>query len=196
MAPDASLGNASLDEPLVDATVRQAYMDVRSKRQQIPEALVAAMLDPKIEVYRVQLVDGGEQFVDQNKLEAMRNEGKFWSEDQITFAGTPAELSASLMKRYRWISHIVPDSQELASALELPAIPRWTSSDGESWRPVVIYLHGKIHTRQIIVSCGPSMKQSPRIAPICCCSISTRQAVRSTIAFDLLIRSPVSLQRP
>lgn len=149
MAPTATLGNASADEATRDRVIEEAYLEIRSKREAIPEAVVRALLDPRQGLHRVELLEEGERFVNQEPLETLRREGKMTKEENLLPVGAIVELSGTELRRYRWVANLIPDPQQLTTLLQLPSIPRWISASGEPWRPVVISLHGRVHSRQI-----------------------------------------------
>ena len=71
MAPDAVLGPANADEPLVDDAMRAAYMQIAARRKTVPPAVALALIDPAAQVARVSTEDG-EQFVELKDLAAVR----------------------------------------------------------------------------------------------------------------------------
>ena len=147
--PGATISNASANERQLDGMVRQAYQDTRAKRELIPEAVVAAWLEPSAEVHRVDLVDGGELFVGRERLEELRTQGKFWGEEQLSLPGRPVQFSGSQMRKWRWVGYTVSDPQDLANELGLATLPRIGVTDGDQWRPVVLQLHGNVSRRQV-----------------------------------------------
>ena len=63
MAPDAVLGPANADEPLVDNAMQAAYRQIALQRKTVPPAVALALLDPTAQVARVS-TDDGDTFVD------------------------------------------------------------------------------------------------------------------------------------
>jgi len=71
MAPDAVLGPANADEPVVDETVRAGYRQIADVRRAVPSAIAVALVDPKARTVRAVTGDG-EVFVAESELADLR----------------------------------------------------------------------------------------------------------------------------
>ena len=71
MAPDAVLGPANADEPLVDNAMQAAYRQIALQRKTVPPAVALALLDPTAQVARVS-TDDGDTFVEMQDIEELK----------------------------------------------------------------------------------------------------------------------------
>ncbi len=146
-ASTVEMGRAAIDELNLDKMVTQAYFEINQRRQALPEAAIQSMLDPNIKLIRVDRVDGGTEFVTDEGLEKLRQEGKVSSENEVNVPGQLTVFQAAQMRRWRWISHLVDDPKELQSVLKLARPPIDAGIPAGPWIPVVLELKGRIHSR-------------------------------------------------
>ncbi len=119
VAPEAELGQAAIDEPNVDDTVRGAYRDIVRSRGIISQAAVSAMLDANVEVLRVELTDGDVRVVTSDEAKELRDAKKVVSEERIWSGGGLASFNSTRMRQLRWVSQVVNDETALATALDI-----------------------------------------------------------------------------
>jgi membrane-bound serine protease (ClpP class) len=146
-APTAAMGRAAIDEAHLDKMVTQSYFEINQRRQALPDAAIQAMLDPNVKLIQVDRTDGGTEFVTAEGLEALRQEGKVSSENEVNVPGQLTVFQASQMRRWRWISHLVDEPSELQSVLKLSRPPVDAGIPAGPWKPVVLELKGRVNTR-------------------------------------------------
>ena len=132
-ASGAELGNAAIDETSVDDTVRGAYKDIVRRRGTLSEAAVAAMLDPNVEVVRVELADGDSRIVTNNEAKHLRGEGKIIREETLWSGGSLANFSSARMRQLRWVSHVVDNEDALTTALNITGRLQSVRVQPEKW---------------------------------------------------------------
>src|SRR5262245_48356332 len=74
MAPEATIGEAGLDEPseeAIDPTVRSGYSEIANRRRTIPVEVALAMLDKNVEVLKVE-TEVSPEFVLAGELDALK----------------------------------------------------------------------------------------------------------------------------
>lgn len=92
MPAEAVLGPANAEEPAVDDAMRAGYAQVAARRRTVPPALALALVDPEARILRV-TTDGGERFVADRELDAVRREAAVLAVEEIGPA--PLELVRS-----------------------------------------------------------------------------------------------------
>lgn len=119
-APDAVFGNAGVNEPFVDATIRNGYEEIAKRRRTVPVPIVLGMLDERLAVYRVQTLDG-ERYALQEELEQLRQTASVQSEEQIIPPGELGRFSGNELRvAFGIASHLARDLRELNLVLRLP----------------------------------------------------------------------------
>jgi len=144
MAPKASLGAAGIDEKTITPTLRSAYAEVANRRRTVPAALALGLLDPAVEVLRVE-TEAGAEWVTPEGFETLKQQRTVKEPAVVKRAGQPAELSGVEARRLGLAGYLADDRRELARALQLP---RSAVEDDPSllggWRPVRVDLKGPI----------------------------------------------------
>ena len=148
--PDAELGAAGLNEPDIDATMRQGYTEVASRRRTIPVPVILGMLDRSLAVYRVQTLDGV-RYALQDDLEALQTAGTVSTVETIVQPGDLATFRGrELRLKYGFASHLAADRTELAAALQLPLTAvEEDPSLGGAWEAIRVELRGPINGKSI-----------------------------------------------
>lgn len=119
MHPSAEIGLAGLDEPVLENTVLQAYVEIASRRATFPPAAVRSMLDPSDPLVRLDLDGGGVEYIGLRELESGGRPDKAWKETQLVPANQMASFSGQELRNWRWIAHAVNQRELLSPALQL-----------------------------------------------------------------------------
>lgn len=127
IAPLAEIGRAGIDEPNLDATVRQSYLDVATRRT-FPAAGVLSLLDPSESLIELTLADKKTSYMTASEL-AKRTEsgelakdvgsGKVLSWEQKTITNQMAIFVGQELRTWKWVSHNANDREQLARVLKL-----------------------------------------------------------------------------
>jgi len=127
IAPSAEIGRAGIDEPSLDATVRQSYLDVATRRT-FPAAGVLSLLDPTESLIELTLADNKAAFITAPEL-AKKTEsgelakdiesGKVLSWEQKTITNQMAVFIGQELRSWKWVSHNANDRDQLARVLKL-----------------------------------------------------------------------------
>ncbi len=114
---DAELGRASIDEPVVDETVRGAYRDIVRRRGTMNEAAVGAMLDVHATVVKIESSDGQTLIVSGDEAKQLRAAGKVIREETLWTGGSLASFTGSRMRQLGWIDRVVDNEDSLRTAV-------------------------------------------------------------------------------
>lgn len=150
MAPEAELGAAGLDESFVDEAMRSSYREIAQRRLVFPPAVALGMLDPALEVSRVQTLQGVRYLLTE-ELEALRQQTTVSEVKVLIRTGDLGRFTAGELRReLGFASHLVQDRQELARALQVPALALEQEPAGaDGWRPVRIDVRGPITAQSV-----------------------------------------------
>jgi membrane-bound ClpP family serine protease len=146
---DAELGLAGIDEPQLEPTVVQAYLDVASKRGMIPLAAVRSMLDPAAPLVQLDLEGGGIEFTSVPDLESKGRPEGAWRERQLVPTNKLATFTGQEMRQWRWIAHAIAQPELLQAALKLSSPPKEKASFALPRHPALIQLRGVLHRRMV-----------------------------------------------
>ena len=119
IAPDAEFGQASMDEPATDATIKQAYIDIATRRATFPPAAVVSMLDASEPLVRIDSTDGKMEYVSSSELKKRERNETVWNETQLVPFNQLARFVGQELRNWRWVAHIAGDKQQLANVLRL-----------------------------------------------------------------------------
>ncbi len=146
---DVELGLAGIDEPQLEPTVVQAYLDVASKRGMIPLAAVRSMLDPAAPLVQLDLEGGGIEFTSVPDLESKGRPEGAWRERQLVPTNKLATFTGQEMRQWRWIAHAIAQPELLQAALKLSSPPKEKASFALPRHPALIQLRGVLHRRMV-----------------------------------------------
>jgi membrane-bound ClpP family serine protease len=114
MPPDAVLGPANADEPVVDDAVRAAYVQFAGRRRTVPPAVALALLDPAARVVRAS-TDDGEQFVTAAELEPLRRKTAVLAVEELK--PEPLSLTGRRARELGFVRQLARTPAELARSL-------------------------------------------------------------------------------
>lgn len=148
IAPDAKLGEASIDEKSnrgVDSNIVSSYRAVASKRLTVPLAVVTALVDPQVELLQVE-VDDGIDFHLSSELDEVKKKHTIVSQDIIKPVGSLYSFDGREGHEFGLL--LARDHTALANVLGLRAADlRQDQSALADRRPVKIRLEGPITPR-------------------------------------------------
>lgn len=149
ISPSAEIGKAAIDEIELDATVRQAYLDVASKRGTFPEAAVLSLIDPSESLVRLDLANNRVDFWTLSQLKANKRPEGVWNETQLVPNNQMAVFVGQELRGWRWVAHLANDREQLGQALKL-AKPLTEQPVFEGERTAVrMKFQGVVTTRQV-----------------------------------------------
>lgn len=120
MPLDAEFGQAGIEETTLDATVRQAYLDIANRRGNIiPSAAVLSMLDPNEPLTRIDHIDGKVEYVTASQLRDRERKAGEWKEEQLVPNNQLGWFRGQELRSWRWIAYAASDREQLASVLRL-----------------------------------------------------------------------------
>lgn len=148
--PDAQIGAAGVDEDSIDPTVRRGYTEIADRRRTIPAAVALGMLDPALQVQRVN-TGMGVRYALADEVPEIQRTTNVQSIDTVIPAGQIGLLSADKLRLdYGFASHLVENRQELAAALNVPASDlEIDPSFGGEWIPARININGAINAVKV-----------------------------------------------
>jgi membrane-bound serine protease (ClpP class) len=149
MAKDASIGSAGIDEKTITPALRGDYAEIANRRRTVPALLALAMLDPSVEVLRVE-TEVGAEFVAPDGLAKLKKQHTIKEPTVVKRAGEPGEFTGSQARRLSFVSYLAADRRELVKALDLPpaAVEDDPSLEG-GWRAVRVDLKGPIRAESV-----------------------------------------------
>ncbi|MBN1851816.1 MAG: hypothetical protein JW829_03800 [Pirellulales bacterium] len=154
MAPDAEIGEAGIDEEgraTLRPIVRTGYEQIARAMRTIEEPIALGMVDPAIEVWKVQTEDGQTHFASKEKLETLRENHSFLGDPERLIAGGSLGIfEANKARSLGFVKALVSDRESLAAALNLPptAVVENQALFGEV-RPILMVLDGPITPRTV-----------------------------------------------
>ncbi|PQO30564.1 hypothetical protein C5Y96_13920 [Blastopirellula marina] len=147
MHPDAELGNAGIDEGSISNTMRHAYEEIAGFRNVLPPQLALGMLDPSLEVYRV----NDRRFVNGEEYAQLKNDGQVATSEKLVPRGQMALFTANKLRQdLQLISHVSENYRQLAALLEIPE-NQITQDLGlnRDWKAARFVMDGEISNRMV-----------------------------------------------
>lgn len=111
---DASGGEKNADE-----TIALSYKSIAARRGLFPPAIVAALVDPALELVQVSKVGGDQVFAVGEELQQMRKGGEILGEEVWSAAGVPLRLEAKRLRSSRIAAGMVESLEQTAELLDL-----------------------------------------------------------------------------
>ncbi len=142
IAPDAVLGPANTDEPVVDDAMRAAYGQIATRRKTVPPALALALLDPAAKVARVS-TENGEQFIELKEIDKLKETTAVLNIDELR--PMPIALSGRRARELGIVRLLARTPSEVARGLGLDekSLASDPSLNG-GWKGVQVVLSGPI----------------------------------------------------
>ncbi len=148
MAPDAVLSEAGIGEETIDSSIRNAYRDIADRSHTVPAALALGMIDPRLQVNRVETARGT-NYVLSEDLESLQENTAVTQIHTVIPAGEFGRFTGSELRlEYGFVSRLAKDRSELARILELPPHmlqPKPLQTTGQ-WQAIQIKLTGAVDT--------------------------------------------------
>jgi membrane-bound ClpP family serine protease len=113
------IGDASAAESITDPTIILTYESIAERRGLFPKPIVAAFIDPGLELAEITRVGGEREFVTGETLEQLRKTGDVLRENVWSQAGIPLKLDAKKLRSARISAGIVNSAEEAAEVLDL-----------------------------------------------------------------------------
>ncbi|MFM7033606.1 MAG: NfeD family protein [Planctomycetia bacterium] len=152
MAPDAVLGPANTDEPVIDNAMRAAYREIAMRRRAVPTAVAVALLDPAARVIRAS-TESGEHYGDAADVAALRERVTVLDTEEL--GPTPLELTGRRGRELGLVRRLADTPADLATGLGLDASDlEIDPSTGGGWRPAVVAISGPITADAVVRAKG------------------------------------------
>lgn len=149
IANDADFGRAGVDESPLDATVRQAYLDVASRRSSFPPAAVLSMLDPAEGLVQVGLTGNRVEYATVLQLSQRQRSEEVQSERELVPINRMAEFMGTELRTLKWVANRANDREQLAEVLKLTKPPSEQPVFAGPRVAVRVHLKGIISSRQV-----------------------------------------------
>ncbi len=145
MAPGAELGPAGVDDQIIDETRLSVYRKIAERRRTVPVAVALGLLDPRIEVLRIE-TELGREYVLPEEIETIRKTRTVESTEVLFPAGQPGRLTGREARSLGLIDYLAVDRREVASALGLPPDALLLDpSLGSQWRAIRVDVKGPVN---------------------------------------------------
>ncbi len=146
MAPDAELGVAGADEDTVTNTIRFTYEDIASRKRRLPSGAAMALVDPALELLRVE-TEYSTEYVTREQLAELKEEKHAidGSEEILIRAGEPGRFTGREARRHGFISYLGDNLRDVARAMNLrPEAIQEDPALGANWVAARVDLVGPI----------------------------------------------------
>jgi membrane-bound ClpP family serine protease len=152
MHPEAEIGEAGIDEdtgrPIKPNIVRM-YQQIAGARKTVPNAIALSMLDPSVEVLKVE-TDEATEFVLRDGLDELKKTHSLVAEPEVIVPkGSMGSFTGRDGSNYTFVRLLASDRSALARGLALrpEAVVEDQSLVGD-WEPVMLSVEGPITSRQ------------------------------------------------
>jgi membrane-bound ClpP family serine protease len=151
VAENAEFGAAGSGETTIDDAMRAAYRSVAEQRRTIPATVALGMLDPALEVLRVELLDGTIRYVTGDELAPLQQSGTVSNVQTLAGKGDLVRFTGRQMRvQHGFAAHLTSSRQELASELKIaPDALREVGEVDAQWHVVRVNLRGRVHAEQV-----------------------------------------------
>ncbi len=122
VSSNAVIADATAGEVNADETILLTYKSIGARRGLFPPAIVAALVDPGLELAQVSKLGGGQLFVAGDDLNDLRKSGEVLGEEIWSAAGTPLRLDAKQLRSSRIAAGTVDSLEQAAELLDLAAL--------------------------------------------------------------------------
>jgi membrane-bound serine protease (ClpP class) len=159
MDPEAEIGAAGADEDIITDAKRGQYAEIANRRRTIPTALALGMLDPQLEVWKVE-TEVSREYVLSGDLEELRKKKAFvLPERPLIAAGEVGRFTGAQARELGIVNYLATDRGALVKLLGLPRDAAYEDLgiDG-AWRAVTVKIKGPI-TPQLIGAVQSSIQQ-------------------------------------
>ncbi|MCH2181057.1 MAG: hypothetical protein MK108_03545 [Mariniblastus sp.] len=144
VADQASIGQATVDEPKVTNLIREVYREVAARRLTLPVPVVDAMVDAEAELYRVN-TDNGIVYADAKQLAELEAEGDVIGANTLSAAGQLARLEGNELDRFGLTQVTAGNLRELAFAFQVkPESLENDPSLGQDWKAVQLRISNNV----------------------------------------------------
>lgn len=145
MPAEAEIGQAGMDEPVIADAMRGNYREIAERRRTVPTALALGMLDPQLEVWKVE-TETSTEFVLTENLEELRNKKAFvLPAAPLIPKGEAGRFSGHQARELHIINYLAEDRGALVRALGLPREAALSDPVGDgNWRAVRVDVKGPI----------------------------------------------------
>ena len=146
MAPDAEIGEAGADEDTITNTIRFTYEDIASRKRRVPSGAAVALVDPALELLRVE-TEYSTEYVTREQLAELKEKKHAidGSEEILIRAGEPGRFTGREARRHGFTSYLGENLRDVARAMNLrPESVREDPAMGANWVAARVDLVGPI----------------------------------------------------
>ena len=147
--PAAEMGLAGIDDSMQEATIVQAYTEIATRRGLFPTAAVRSMLDPSEGLVRLELEDRRIEYTTAQDLKRQPLSEKVIAEEPLVPLNQMGTFLGQELRTWRWVTHLVPDREQVSPILKLDSEVRERPSFAEPRKAMRASIRGIINPRQI-----------------------------------------------
>ncbi len=118
----SAISNATVGESARDETILLTYKSIAARRGLFPPDVVAALVDPGVELALVSKVDGDRIYAAGETLNKLRQSGEVLREEILSPSGTPLRLDTKQLRDARIAAGVVDSLDQAAELLDLAAL--------------------------------------------------------------------------
>ena len=119
LAPGTAIGDAGVDEPVIDELMETIYRTLSERRGRLPPPMVASMLDAKVGLARIQKKNGPVKFVGLAERSEIESNENLEINQTVTEAGKRSVVSAEALKKFGLLNLVPEGKAELERELGL-----------------------------------------------------------------------------
>ena len=151
VAPDAELGVAGADEDSITNTIRFTYEDIASRKRRLPSGAAMALVDPALELLRVE-TEYSTEYVTREQLAELKQKKHAidGAEEILIRAGEPGRFTGREARRHGFISYLGENLRDVARAMNLrPEAIHEDPALGANWVAARVDLVGPITSEAV-----------------------------------------------
>lgn len=151
MAPDAEIGVAGADEDTITNTIRFTYEDIASRKRRLPSGAAMALVDPALELLRVE-TEYSTEYVTREQLAELKEKKHAIDGSEVILirAGEPGRFTGREARRHGFISYLGDNLRDVARAMNLrPEAIQEDPALGANWVAARVDLVGPITSEAV-----------------------------------------------
>ncbi len=143
------MGEAGIDEKVVDDTMIAAYREIAQGRNTVPVAVALGMLDKSRQVIRA-TTEASTEYVTPAELADLGRQHPILSQQTIKPAGEPWQFSGAEGRKWGLVGFLAGDRRDVIRALELsPEVMEGDPAAGGAWHAVRLDLKGHVTAEKV-----------------------------------------------
>jgi membrane-bound serine protease (ClpP class) len=150
MAPSATIGDAGVDEKVVNNTMLAAYEEIARSRHTVPAEVALGMLDKSRQVIKVK-TEVDVQFAAPAQLPEISKRHRILAQETIKRAGEAWQFTGIEGRDWGIVKLLADDRGDVIRQMQIsPGVEEGDPSGGNPWRPIRVEVKGPIRPGQAV----------------------------------------------